>query len=129
MMWIIPTYSSKMAENLGRSRSRDIFVGRQARALLNAMVYFENETQRWRAGRDTTIAHNNGMGRMVGQGRGLPCDRIPVVNVGMPELGVSHPGEGGAETSLSLHPPHLHQTLIKPHKKRIYTQLHLYTVF
>ena len=69
MIWIIPTYSSKMAENLGRSRLRDIFVGGQARVLLNAMVYLENERQKGKAGRGPIVAHNNGMGRTVGWGR------------------------------------------------------------
>ena len=51
MTWIIPTYSNKMDENRDIPGPRGIFVGRQARALLNAMAYFENERYRGRAGR------------------------------------------------------------------------------
>ena len=36
MTWIIPTYSSKMAENQDIPRSGVIFVGGQARTLLDA---------------------------------------------------------------------------------------------
>ena len=42
-MWIIPTYSRKMAESQDVPRSGSIFVGGQARALLGAIEYFENE--------------------------------------------------------------------------------------
>ena len=41
MMWIIPTYSSKMAENQNVPRSGGIFVGGQARDLLAAIEYLE----------------------------------------------------------------------------------------
>ena len=104
MMWITPTYSSKMAKNRDILRSRGIFVGRQARALLNAMAYFENERQRGRAGRGPILFPNNGLGRAVGLGRGLPHDRIPIPGIRMPELGVSLPGEEG-QISLSLSIP------------------------
>ena len=86
MMWTIPTYSSKMAENQYVSRFGNIFVGRQATALLNAMAHFENETK-GRAGRGPIVATNNGVGRVVGQGRGLPHVRVPILNARMPEPG------------------------------------------
>ena len=104
MMWIIPTYSSKMAENRDILRSRGNFVGRQATALLNAMAYFENERQRGRAGRGPILFPNNGLGRAVGQGRGLPHDRVPIPGIRMPELGGLSPRRGrGRGLSLNTH--------------------------
>ena len=107
MTWTIPTYSSKMAENQDASRSGSIFVGREARALLNAMAYFENERQRGRAGGSPMVANNNGVGRVVG---GVGVYHMLGLLFWMLECqnqGVSHPGEGGAEASSSLHPPYL----------------------
>ena len=58
-----------MAENQEVLRFGAIFVGGQARALLNAMAHFENERHRCRAGRGPIVANNNGVGRVVGWGR------------------------------------------------------------
>ena len=59
-------------QNRDIPRPRGIFIGRQARALLNAMAYFENGRYRGRAGRGPILVPNNGIGRAVGWGRGLP---------------------------------------------------------
>ena len=110
MMWIIPTYSCKMAKNRNIPRLRGIFVGRQARALLNVMAYFENERQRERAGRGPILFPNNGIGRAVGQGRGLPHDRVPIPSIRMPQPWGSLFQEREGQRSLSQYPPlHLHQ--------------------
>ena len=111
MMWTIPTYSSKMAENQDVSRFGSIFVGGQARALLNAMAHFENKRQRGRAGRGPIVANNNGVGRLVGQGRGLPRGRVPILNARMPELGGSLILEREGQRPLS---PCTHHTSINP---------------
>ena len=100
-MWIIPTYLNKMAESQDIPRSRNIFVGGKARALLGAIEYFESERCRGRAGRGPITVHANSVGRIVGQDRGLPCGRVPIPGTRMPELEVSLPEEGGAEVSLS----------------------------
>ena len=102
MTRIIPTYSSKMAENRDILRSRGIFVGRRARALLNAMAYFENERPRGRAGRGPILFPNNGLGRVVRQGRGLPLDRVPIPSIRMPETRGSLFQEREGQSSLSI---------------------------
>ena len=98
----MPTYSNKMAKNRDIPRPRDIFVGGQARALLNAMAYFENERCRRRAGRSPILFPNNGKGRAVGQSRGLPHDRVPIPSIRMPELGGLSSRRGRAGVSLSI---------------------------
>ena len=101
-----------MAEGRGFQTCREIFVGGRARALLNAIAYFENErVGRGRAGRGLNIRINNDDNerRVTRQEMGLPHGRAHTLNTLIPGLGVSHYGEGGAEASLSQHPPHLHQ--------------------
>ena len=78
------------------------FVGGQARALLGAMEYFENERHRVRAGRGPITVHTNDVGRIVGQGRGLPHGRVPISSTRMPELtGGFSSRRGRAEVSVS----------------------------
>ena len=112
-MWIIPTYSNKMAESQDVPRSGNIFVGGLARALLSAMEYFENERHRGRACRGPIIVHANGVGRIVGWGRGLPHGRIPIPSTKMPELGCLSSRRGRGR-GLSLLIPTPASTLPRP---------------
>ena len=71
-----------MAEGQDSVENRGIFVGGRARALLNAMAYFENERNkgRGRAGRtppNLGISDNRGMTR---QEVGPPCGRAHALN-------------------------------------------------
>ena len=101
-----------MAEGLGFPRCREIFVGGRPRALLNAIAYFKNErVGRGRVGRGLNIrfSNDNNERRMIRQVMRLPHAGDHNLNTLIPGPGVSHYGEGGAEASLSQHPPHLHQ--------------------
>ena len=71
------------------------------------MAYFENKRQRGRAGRGPILFPNNGLGRAVGHGRGLPYDRIPIPGIRMPELGglSSRRGRGRALSIPTITPP------------------------
>ena len=90
-----------MAESQDVPRSGNIFVGGQARALLGAMEYFENERHKVRAGRGPITVHAKGVGRIVGWGRGLPHGRVPILSTRMPELrGLS--SRRGRDRGLSL---------------------------
>ena len=103
-----------MAEGQDFQACREIFVGGRARALLNAIAYFENERGQEKAGRDPNLSNNNNNeGGVTRQEMGLPCGRTHALRTLIPGLGVSHCGEGGAEASLSQHPPH-HHTSINP---------------
>ena len=97
-----------MAEGRGSQENR-IFVGGWARALLNAMAYFENErVGRGRAGRVGSQSFNTNRG-VTRQEAGPPHGRAHALSAWMPRLGVFYHGEGEVETSLFQHPPHPHQ--------------------
>ena len=90
MMWTIPTLLSKMAEGQGSQTQRGIFVGGRARALLNAMVYFENErVGRGRAGRGPNLRINNDNNErgVTRQEVGLPCGRAHTLSTLIPGPG------------------------------------------
>ena len=67
-----------MAEGQGFQVHREIYVGGRARALLNAIAYFENEKLgRGRAGRGLNIrfSNDNNERRVTRQEMGLPHGR------------------------------------------------------
>ena len=79
-----------MAEGQGSQASRGIFVGGRARALLNAMAYFENKrVGRGRAGRAINLRiNNNSINEGVTREEvGLPCGRAHALSMLMPRLG------------------------------------------
>ena len=103
-----------MAEGQDSKANREIVVGGRARALLNAIAYFENKrVGRGRVGRAPNLGMNNSRG-VTRQEVGPPRGRAHALSTLVPRLGVFHHGEGDVEASLFQHPPHLHQPPPRP---------------
>ena len=93
-----------MAEGQDSQANRGIFVGGRARALLNAMAYFEKKrVGRGRAGRAPNLGMNNNRG-VTRQEVGPPCGRAHALSTLVPRPGdlSSWRGRGGG---LSLPTP------------------------
>ena len=89
-----------MAEGRDSQVNRGIFAGGRARALLNAMTYFENERmRRGRAGRAPNLGVNNNRG-VTRQEVGLPHGRAHALSTLVPRPGglSSWRGRGSGDT-------------------------------
>ena len=102
-----------MAEGRGSQTQRGIFVGGRARALLNAMAYFENErVGRGRAGRRPNLRVNNDNNErgVTRQEVGLPHGRAHALRTLIPGPGgLIMEREGQRPLSLYTHHTSLHQ--------------------